>query len=119
LLLALIAELPAMAQRAYDTDILRETFAYGEDTPRTVELDALLQGCPARDCIPSIDDPVFLAADRADFPTAGDFVIGVELNGIARTYPTAILDQHDYGARSPQLRCGARMLTCAVVVGSG
>ena len=59
--LILIA-LPASAQRTFDTDILTETFGFDDTTLKSVPLDQLQQGCPARDCIPSIDDPKFVDA---------------------------------------------------------
>ena len=35
---------------------------FGLLTKKTVELDKLMQGCPKRDCIPSIDDPKYVKA---------------------------------------------------------
>ncbi len=85
----------ATGQRAFDTDILRETFGYDDGSRRTVDLSELQQGCPARDCIPSIDDPVFVPAGEASHVAADDPVIAVDLGGVQRAYPTAILDQHE------------------------
>ncbi len=41
----------------FEHDILIETFGYDESTPASVEFKHLYQGCPSRDCIPSIDQP--------------------------------------------------------------
>ena len=41
---------------------LAETFGFDESTKKSVALDDLKQGCSARDCIPSIDDPKYVAA---------------------------------------------------------
>jgi len=53
----LILPLLVQAQRTFDTDILRETFGFDDSTTMSVALEDLHQGCPARDCIPSIDAP--------------------------------------------------------------
>lgn len=58
--------------------------------------DAALSGGPPPDGIPSINDPVFTAAD--DPPTNlddGDPVFGVELNGEAKAYPQYVLVWHE------------------------
>ncbi|MDJ0938170.1 MAG: DUF3179 domain-containing protein [Woeseiaceae bacterium] len=86
---------PAGAQRSYDTDILAETFGFDADTKKSVSLDDLHQGCPARDCIPSIDEPKFVAAADADHIDVDAVVIAIELDGDARAYPARILDHHE------------------------
>ena len=60
-----------------------------------VPADEIHLGGPARDGIPSIDNPVFLAADEARFLDAEDRVLGLFLNGQARAYPIAILNWHE------------------------
>ena len=87
--------LPALAQRSFETDILADTFGFDDDTPKSVSLDDLKQGCPARDCIPSIDEPVFVDAADADHIAADDIVLAVSWNSEHRAYPTRILDQHE------------------------
>ena len=62
-LLAFVAA--AQAQRSFDVDILSETFGFDKDTKKSVKLRDLMQGCPARDCIPSIDNPRYVPADAA------------------------------------------------------
>lgn len=54
----------AAAQPVFDTDILVDTFGFDENTKKTVPLHLLRQGCAARDCIPSIDKPKFVAANE-------------------------------------------------------
>lgn len=85
----------SFAQRAFETDILADTFGFDEGTPKSVSLTELQQGCPARDCIPSIDDPVFVAAARANHINDDDIVLAVSWQGEYRAYPTRILDQHE------------------------
>ncbi len=85
----------ASAQRTFDTDILRETFGFDQSTPATVSLDDLHQGCPARDCIPSIDDPKFVSASEAAHVDDDDVVIAISIGDDHRAYPARILDHHE------------------------
>jgi len=98
LLLALLLvgfAIEAHAQRTYDTDILAETFGFDASTTKSVALDDLHQGCPARDCIPSIDAPKFVAASDAAHVADDDIVIAISFDGEYRAYPAQILDHHE------------------------
>lgn len=55
---------------------------------------ASLSGGPGKDGIPSIDNPRFVAADKAGLGT-DDIVMGVYLDGHARAYPRKILVWHE------------------------
>lgn len=83
------------AQRSFDTNILTETFGYDQSAQRAVELSELMQGCPRRDCIPSIDAPKFVPAAEAEHVADEDSVVAIALNGDVRAYPTRILDHHE------------------------
>jgi hypothetical protein len=83
-----------LAQRTFDVDILAETFGFDESTKKTVALSDLQQGCPARDCIPSIDAPKYLAAEEAEL-SDDDIVVTLSYAGAYRAYPTRILDHHE------------------------
>lgn len=48
-----------------------------------------------RDGIPSINQPKFVAADDAGFLSRRARVLGVYRNGVAKAYPTQILDRHE------------------------
>ena len=52
-------------------------------------------GGVARDGIPSINKPNFVAAGDAQFLRSGDRVLGVHRNGIAKAYPIRIMDRHE------------------------
>jgi hypothetical protein len=93
LLLGLAAS--ASAQRSFETNILSETFGFDESTKRTVSLDDLKQGCPARDCIPSIDEPKFVTAAEADHVADDAVIIAISRGGEHRAYPARILDHHE------------------------
>jgi hypothetical protein len=85
----------ANAQRSYDVDILAETFGFDETTRKSVALSDLHQGCPARDCIPSIDNPSYLSAERATHVADDELVITLSYKGEYRAYPSRILDHHE------------------------
>jgi hypothetical protein len=85
----------AGAQRSFEHDILAETFGFDETTKKSVALDDLKQGCPARDCIPSIDNPRFVSADEADHVADDAIVIAISYGGEHRAYPARILDHHE------------------------
>jgi hypothetical protein len=84
----------ALAQRSFEVDILAETFGFDASTKKTVELADLQQGCPARDCIPSIDAPQYITAQEAQL-AADDIVVTLSYQGEYRAYPTRILDHHE------------------------
>lgn len=93
---ALVFTVPgAFAQRSFDHDILAETFGFDGSTRKSVDLSDLKQGCPARDCIPSIDAPDFVSADDAAHVADDDIVIAISYDGEQRAYPARILDHHE------------------------
>ncbi len=80
--------------RGFKSDILVEVFGYQQED-LAVPIDTVLQGCGARDCIPSIDEPTFLAVGQVDFLAHDDLVLVVEIADQIRAYPTRILDVHE------------------------
>jgi len=95
ILLLLIASAEAYAQRSFEHDILRDTFGFDETTRKTVALGDLNQGCSARDCIPSIDNPKYVSVNEADQVSDDDVVIALSWKGEYRAYPARILDHHE------------------------
>ncbi len=95
LFVSALAASPATAERSFDTDILADTFGFDADTRKSVPLDKLMQGCPARDCIPSIDAPKYLSADDASHVRDNDLVITLSYKGAHWAFPTKILDHHE------------------------
>lgn len=80
--------------RAYETDVLLDVFKINQ-ADSDVPFDSLMQACPARDCIPSIDQPVFVGTGEVEYLRGDDLVLTVTQNGITRAYPTRILDHHE------------------------
>ncbi len=80
--------------RSYAVDVLTDTFGYGADDI-DVDIDAVYQGCPQRDCIPSIDRPEFLPTADVDYLDRDDIVLSLTHENITRAYPTRILDRHE------------------------
>lgn len=61
----------------------------------TVPQSKIFHGGPPRDGIPSIDNPVFVSAEDADFLADDDRVLGLDVDGVRRAYPIAILNWHE------------------------
>jgi len=80
--------------RGYSPDALMEVFKLTQ-ADSDVQFDTLMQACPARDCIPSIDQPVFVATGEVEYLRDDDLVMTLTHNGITRAYPTRILDHHE------------------------
>jgi len=64
-------------------------------TDSLIPIEKIRQGGPPKDGIPAIDNPKFISADKVDFIKPNDRVLGVVSNGIAKTYPIAILNWHE------------------------
>ena len=60
-----------------------------------IPADSILSGGPAKDGIPAIDKPRFIAADKADFLRADAPVLGMEYKGLTKAYPINILNWHE------------------------
>jgi hypothetical protein len=64
-------------------------------TNNALDLDQFMSGGPAKDGIPSLDQPKFITAQDADFLRNNDLVIGVMIDGIAKAYPLESIVQMD------------------------
>lgn len=62
---------------------------------RTIDLDDLLSGGPPKDGIPALTDPAFIPAEKAEFLTDHDRVVGLIVKGQAKAYPIKILNWHE------------------------
>jgi hypothetical protein len=80
--------------RGYNPDVLLEVFKFTQ-ADSDVPFDSLMQACPARDCIPSIDQPVFIPTGEVTYLRENDLVMTLTHNGKTRAYPTRILDHHE------------------------
>lgn len=66
-----------------------------DGTKYTIHPDKLRQGCPSKDCIPSIDNPNYIDAENADWMNPGDRVIGVKGETESLAFPLKILSRHE------------------------
>ena len=80
--------------RGYSPDALLDVFKLTQ-ADSDVAFESLMQACPARDCIPSIDQPVFVSTNEVEYLLDDDLVMTLTHNGITRAYPTRILDHHE------------------------
>lgn len=86
---------PSIAERQFETDIIKETFKYGKNSKKSIPLSELNQGCPKIDCIPAIDNPEFVSINKADFIHDEDIMMLVEYNGVKKVYPRKIMQVHE------------------------
>jgi len=80
--------------RGYSPDSLLDVFKLTQ-ADSDVAFDSIMQACPARDCIPSIDQPVYVPTGEVGYLRDDDLVMTLTHNGITRAYPTRILDHHE------------------------
>jgi len=76
-------------------DIIADSFGFDENTPASISLDELSQGCAKVDCIPAIDEPKFISVDEVDFIADEDLILAVSHNGDTRAYAANILNSHE------------------------
>jgi len=68
----------------------------GFDLSRSlIPVDEIHHGGPARDGIPAIDRPRFVAAAQADYLQDRDRVLGISRNGVTKAYPIMMLNYHE------------------------
>ena len=60
-----------------------------------VPKEEILAGGPPKDGIPALLKPKFVSAEKADFLSPEDQVIGVVLQGQPKAYPIKILNWHE------------------------
>lgn len=80
--------------RGYKPDALLEVFKLTQ-ADSDVPFESIMQACSARDCIPSIDHPVFIKANLVDYLKDDDLLLVLTHNNFTRAYPTRILDRHE------------------------
>lgn len=60
-----------------------------------IPLEEIQSGGPPQDGIPALTEPTYVPAAKADFMRPDEQVIGVDLNGVVRAYPTRVLSWHE------------------------
>ncbi len=64
-------------------------------TDALVPAELIMSGGPAKDGIPSLDQPKFIAASEAGFLQNSDRILGMNFQGIKKAYPIKILNYHE------------------------
>lgn len=82
-----------------------------------VPADQIFPGGPAKDGIPAIDRPQFVAAAQADFVQPDDQVLGLVVQGGSRAYPLRILNWHE--VVNDQLGAEPVVITYCPLCGTG
>ncbi len=89
-----------------------------EGVKHSVPLDEILGGGPAKDGIPSIDDPKFISVEEADeWLDPEGLGVALSLNGIERFYPFQVLVWHEIV--NDKLGDQAALVTYCPLCGSG
>ena len=87
-------EIGERALRVFTGD--QHEFGVTPETPGYENYLKLDQGCPVKDCIPAIDEPVFeSAAEARQWLQPEDVVFALEFGGEARAYPQRIMNWHE------------------------
>lgn len=90
------SSLQKITQQARNTVTRADGFSFDENTPGYDTYTKLIQGCPIKDCIPSIDEPKFELTTEADkWLEDSDVVFVIEHKGEVRAYPQKILNWHE------------------------
>jgi hypothetical protein len=63
--------------------------------PHSIPLEAILSGGPPKDGIPALMAPQFLPAEKVEFLSPEDRVLGIQSPHQAKAYPIAILNWHE------------------------
>ena len=91
----LLLAFPALAERSFDTDVIKDFFKYTDSSKRSIELSELNQGCPKVDCIPAIDKPEYSPVNKVTFNHDDDVMMLAIYNGIKKVYPRKIMQVHE------------------------
>lgn len=75
--------------------VILEVELANDFTGAKVRKEDLLQGCFAKDCIPSIDKPKFESAKEAAWLKDDDRVFAIDYKGVLRAYPQRIMNWHE------------------------
>lgn len=87
---------PVLSQeKSWPINILQDTFGISTQAQIDAPVNEVYQGCPKRDCIPSIDAPNFVSVAEASQLDDEDLVLGLDYAGIKRAYPAFILNHHE------------------------
>lgn len=84
------------AQPGETPAIVRDVDLQSDFSGAKVAKEDLLQGCFGKDCIPSINNPLFETVQEADTWLApDDRIFALDYNGVVRAYPQRIMNWHE------------------------
>ncbi len=95
MVLVLFSGLALAQDKKPKTSLLTDFFKITQDSQSDYPIKDIHQGCPAVDCIPSIDNPTFVMANKVDFINDDDLIMAVTIGKHTRVYPTITLQQHE------------------------
>lgn len=76
-------------------EVINNVTLQNDFTGSKVKPEDLLQGCPGKDCIASIDSPKFEDGQNATWLEEGDIVLTLNYKGVERAYPQRIMNWHE------------------------
>jgi len=94
-LLVLTSTFANAQERKFETNLLTDFFKITDDSQSDYPIKDIMQGCPAVDCIPAIDSPIFMSASDVKFINDDDLIMAVTINKETRVYPTVTLQRHE------------------------
>ncbi|MBI2285332.1 DUF3179 domain-containing protein [Candidatus Saccharibacteria bacterium] len=103
LLLVLAISLPVVFFSVFNKPVDEDNIAtrqsgeivISDGVKHSIPLDEVIDGGPAKDGIPPIDNPKFIPSGKADFITDDEPGIAISIDGVNRFYPYQILVWHE------------------------
>jgi len=83
------------SQGSSGQEVINNVALQNDFTGAKVKPEDLIQGCFGKDCISSIDKPLFEEGQRASWLKEDDVVFTINYKGVQRAYPQRILNWHE------------------------
>jgi len=89
-------DIPNNELEEMEDNITEKEILVTDGVKHIVPLNEIVQGCPGKDCIPSIDNPVYESPDDSkDWLSDDDIGLALSYGGKERFYPYRILVSHE------------------------
>lgn len=85
----------SLGQAIPGSTVVNKVSLQNDFTGAKVKPEDLIQGCAGKDCIPSIDKPLFEEGQRASWLQEDDVVFTINYKGVQKAYPQRILNWHE------------------------